>query len=62
MYLTSLFEVLPQQVTIDAIREVETLPRKYKKECEEGEINIQVQVNLFANIFDLPYCFWEGNR
>ncbi|XP_060046756.1 utrophin [Erinaceus europaeus] len=41
MYLTSLFEVLPQQVTIDAIREVETLPRKYKKECEEGEVNIQ---------------------
>ncbi|XP_045400474.1 utrophin isoform X2 [Lemur catta] len=41
MYLTSLFEVLPQQVTIDAIREVETLPRKYKKECEEEEINIQ---------------------
>lgn len=46
MYLTSLFEVLPQQVTIDAIREVETLPRKYKKECEEGE-NIQVQVNFY---------------
>ncbi|XP_019509286.1 PREDICTED: utrophin [Hipposideros armiger] len=44
MYLTSLFEVLPQQVTIDAIREVETLPRKYKKECEEGEINIQSPV------------------
>ncbi|XP_053446857.1 utrophin isoform X2 [Nycticebus coucang] len=41
MYLTSLFEVLPQQVTIDAIREVETLPRKYKKECEEEEVNIQ---------------------
>ncbi|XP_063089507.1 utrophin isoform X6 [Cavia porcellus] len=41
MYLTSLFEVLPQQITIDAIREVETLPRKYKKECEEEEINIQ---------------------
>lgn len=46
MYLTSLFEVLPQQVTIDAIREVETLPRKYKKECEEGEISIRVQVNF----------------
>nr|XP_019600006.1 PREDICTED: utrophin isoform X1 [Rhinolophus sinicus] len=44
MYLTSLFEVLPQQVTIDAIREVETLPRKYKKECEEGEMNIQSSV------------------
>ncbi|XP_047414853.1 utrophin isoform X2 [Sciurus carolinensis] len=41
MYLTSLFEVLPQQVTIDAIREVETLPRKYKKECEEEEIHLQ---------------------
>nr|XP_031312349.1 utrophin isoform X9 [Camelus dromedarius] len=46
MYLTSLFEVLPQQVTIDAIREVETLPRKYKKECEEGEMNIQVQSSV----------------
>lgn len=44
MYLTSLFEVLPQQVTIDAIREVETLPRKYKKECEGEEINIQSAV------------------
>ncbi|XP_016079391.1 PREDICTED: utrophin [Miniopterus natalensis] len=41
MYLTSLFEVLPQQVTIDAIREVETLPRKYKKECEEGDVTMQ---------------------
>ncbi|GAB1294912.1 Utrophin [Apodemus speciosus] len=49
MYLTSLFEVLPQQVTIDAIREVETLPRKYKKECEEEEINIQVWKDGFAN-------------
>ncbi|XP_027977251.1 utrophin isoform X6 [Eumetopias jubatus] len=44
MYLTSLFEVLPQQVTLDAIREVETLPRKYKKECEEGEISLQSSV------------------
>ncbi|XP_052025807.1 utrophin isoform X2 [Apodemus sylvaticus] len=44
MYLTSLFEVLPQQVTMDAIREVETLPRKYKKDCEEEEINIQSPV------------------
>ncbi|XP_048210190.1 utrophin isoform X4 [Perognathus longimembris pacificus] len=41
MYLTSLFEVLPQQISIDAIREVETLPRKYKKECEEEDIHIQ---------------------
>uniref|UniRef100_A0A452I4G5 Calponin-homology (CH) domain-containing protein n=1 Tax=Gopherus agassizii TaxID=38772 RepID=A0A452I4G5_9SAUR len=41
MYLTSLFEVLPQQVTMEDIREVETLPRRYKKECEEGAFNIQ---------------------
>ncbi|XP_053146646.1 utrophin isoform X4 [Hemicordylus capensis] len=38
MYLTSLFEVLPQQVTMEDIREVETLPRKYKRECEEADI------------------------
>ncbi|XP_042312754.1 utrophin [Sceloporus undulatus] len=38
MYLTSLFEVLPQQVTMEDIQEVETLPRKYRKECEEGDI------------------------
>uniref|UniRef100_A0A8D2JCW8 Utrophin n=1 Tax=Varanus komodoensis TaxID=61221 RepID=A0A8D2JCW8_VARKO len=38
MYLTSLFEVLPQKVTMEDIKEVETLPRKYKKECEEGDV------------------------
>ncbi|XP_028903681.1 utrophin isoform X4 [Ornithorhynchus anatinus] len=41
MYLTSLFEVLPQQITMEDIREVETLPRRYKKECEEGEFHVQ---------------------
>ncbi|XP_053338740.1 utrophin-like isoform X2 [Clarias gariepinus] len=30
MYVTSLFAVLPNEVTMDDIREVETLPRKYK--------------------------------
>ncbi|XP_060793676.1 utrophin isoform X3 [Neoarius graeffei] len=34
MYVTSLFAVLPNDVTMDDIREVETLPRKYK--VEEG--------------------------
>ncbi|XP_006024299.1 utrophin isoform X2 [Alligator sinensis] len=43
MYLTSLFEVLPKQVTMEDIREVETLPRRYKQECE-GEFNIQQNV------------------
>uniref|UniRef100_A0A8B9PGS5 Utrophin n=1 Tax=Apteryx owenii TaxID=8824 RepID=A0A8B9PGS5_APTOW len=41
MYLTSLFEVLPKQVTMEDIREVETLPRRYKQECEDGEFNVQ---------------------
>ncbi|XP_053567811.1 utrophin isoform X2 [Bombina bombina] len=35
MYLTSLFEVLPHQVTLEDINEVETLPRRYKDVCEE---------------------------
>ncbi|NXC52567.1 UTRO protein, partial [Aleadryas rufinucha] len=41
MYLTSLFEVLPKQVTMEDIREVETLPRRYKQECEVGEFSMQ---------------------
>ncbi|KAK1803494.1 hypothetical protein P4O66_020924 [Electrophorus voltai] len=32
MYVTSLFAVLPRDITMDDIREVETLPRKYKME------------------------------
>ncbi|XP_066527919.1 utrophin-like isoform X3 [Hoplias malabaricus] len=35
MYVTSLFAVLPNDVTMEDIREVETLPRKYK--MEEGQ-------------------------
>ncbi|XP_054051234.1 utrophin isoform X2 [Rissa tridactyla] len=46
MYLTSLFEVLPKQVTMEDIREVETLPRRYKQECEDGEFNVQQAVAL----------------
>ncbi|NXU26361.1 UTRO protein, partial [Thalassarche chlororhynchos] len=46
MYLTSLFEVLPKQVTMEDIREVETLPRRYKQECEDGEFNMQQAVAL----------------
>uniref|UniRef100_A0A8B9CLM8 Utrophin n=1 Tax=Anser brachyrhynchus TaxID=132585 RepID=A0A8B9CLM8_9AVES len=48
MYLTSLFEVLPKQVTMEDIREVETLPRRYKQECEDGEFHMQ-QVCLSSN-------------
>uniref|UniRef100_A0A3Q2V9M2 Calponin-homology (CH) domain-containing protein n=1 Tax=Haplochromis burtoni TaxID=8153 RepID=A0A3Q2V9M2_HAPBU len=32
MYITSLFAVLPKDVSMEAIKEVETLPRKYKVE------------------------------
>ncbi|XP_061855877.1 dystrophin isoform X9 [Colius striatus] len=35
MYVTSLFQVLPQQVTMEAIREVEMLPRHSKVTREE---------------------------
>ncbi|NWU96524.1 UTRO protein, partial [Upupa epops] len=41
MYLTSLFEVLPKQVTMEDIWEVETLPRRYKQECEDEEFSVQ---------------------
>ncbi|MGH0172873.1 UNVERIFIED_CONTAM: hypothetical protein FKN15_064379 [Acipenser sinensis] len=41
MYVTSFFEVLPKEVTMDDIREVETLPRRYKVECEENQFNSQ---------------------
>ncbi|XP_015219666.1 dystrophin isoform X7 [Lepisosteus oculatus] len=42
MYVTSLFQVLPQQVTIEAIQEVETLPR-HTKVTQEEHIQIQHQ-------------------
>uniref|UniRef100_A0A8D0EDL3 Calponin-homology (CH) domain-containing protein n=1 Tax=Salvator merianae TaxID=96440 RepID=A0A8D0EDL3_SALMN len=35
MYVTSLFQVLPQQVTLEAIQEVETLPQQSKRMREE---------------------------
>ncbi|XP_039603451.1 utrophin isoform X2 [Polypterus senegalus] len=41
MYVTSLFEVLPKDVTIDDIREVESLPRRYKIDCGEGQFYSQ---------------------
>ncbi|XP_051517186.1 dystrophin-like [Myxocyprinus asiaticus] len=36
MYVTSCFAVFPNDITMDDIREVETLPRRYKVETEEG--------------------------
>lgn len=56
MYVTSLFQVLPQQVTIEAIQEVETLPRQSKVTREEHlqlrhqqRFSEQVSVTLQGN-------------
>uniref|UniRef100_A0A3B3X8L1 Calponin-homology (CH) domain-containing protein n=1 Tax=Poecilia mexicana TaxID=48701 RepID=A0A3B3X8L1_9TELE len=42
MYVTSLFAVLPKDVSMEAIREVETLPRKYKVEAEDSNPGLAV--------------------
>lgn len=45
MYVTSLFAVLPKDVSMEAIREVETLPRKYKAASEDAAVGQSTQVN-----------------
>lgn len=50
MYVTSLFAVLPKDVSMDAIREVETLPRKYKVEAEDSGPGLSAQVKHFGSI------------
>ncbi|XP_074761572.1 dystrophin isoform X6 [Athene noctua] len=49
MYVTSLFQVLPQQVTMEAIREVEMLPRQ-SRVTREGHIQVHHQ-QLFTQEF-----------
>lgn len=44
MYVTSLFAVLPKEVSMEAIREVETLPRKYKVESGDSGPGLSAQV------------------
>ncbi|XP_069014301.1 utrophin isoform X1 [Embiotoca jacksoni] len=43
MYITSLFAVLPKDVSMEAIREVETLPRKYKVEAVDAGSGLRTQ-------------------
>lgn len=43
MYVTSLFAVLPKDVSMEAIREVETLPRKFKVEAEDSGPGLSAQ-------------------
>lgn len=50
MYVTSLFAVLPKDVSMDAIREVETLPRKYKVEAEDSGPGLSAQVKHFSSV------------
>lgn len=51
MYLTSLFEVLPHEVTLDDIHEVETLPRRYKGACEDIPFTKQQVINSTNMIY-----------
>ncbi|XP_041661475.1 utrophin isoform X3 [Cheilinus undulatus] len=44
MYITSLFAVLPKDVSMESIREVETLPRKYKVESEDAGPGLGAQM------------------
>ncbi|CAB1340082.1 unnamed protein product [Coregonus sp. 'balchen'] len=46
MYVTSLFAVLPKDVTMEAIREVETLPRRYKVEPDESQALSRAQAQV----------------
>lgn len=46
MYVTSLFAVLPKDVTMEAIREVETLPRRYKVEPDESKALCRAQARV----------------
>lgn len=50
MYVTSLFAVLPKDVSMEAIREVETLPRKYKVEAEGSGPGLSAQVNYTVQL------------
>uniref|UniRef100_A0A667Z2P6 Utrophin n=1 Tax=Myripristis murdjan TaxID=586833 RepID=A0A667Z2P6_9TELE len=46
MYVTSLFAVLPKDVSMEAIREVETLPRKYKVDAEGAGAEAEMEGGL----------------
>ncbi|KAG1936103.1 utrophin [Pimephales promelas] len=43
MYVTSLFAVFPNDITLDDIREVETLPRRFKVEHDEEHAGLSAE-------------------
>nr|XP_013817322.1 PREDICTED: dystrophin isoform X6 [Apteryx mantelli mantelli] len=51
MYVTSLFQVLPQQVTMEAIREVETLPR-HSRVTREEHIQVHHQQHFLQEFLE----------
>lgn len=59
MYVTSLFQVLPQQVTMEAIREVEMLPR-HTRVTREERIQVHHQERFSHEVscftFLLSFC------
>lgn len=56
MYVTSLFQVLPQQVTLEAIQEVETLPRLPK---HIGEEHVQLHQQRFSQQVSTAGFYWH---
>uniref|UniRef100_A0A3P9N7Y9 Calponin-homology (CH) domain-containing protein n=1 Tax=Poecilia reticulata TaxID=8081 RepID=A0A3P9N7Y9_POERE len=62
MYVTSLFAVLPKDVSMEAIREVETLPRKYKVEPAVLTLSTaQLLVRKSPNHLLGFYYLWAGS-
>uniref|UniRef100_A0AAY4C9L7 Calponin-homology (CH) domain-containing protein n=1 Tax=Denticeps clupeoides TaxID=299321 RepID=A0AAY4C9L7_9TELE len=61
MYVTSLFAVLPNDITMDDIREVETLPRKFRLEGDDSHALDTPTVRIL-----LPYIHkmstWQNNN
>jgi dystrophin len=50
MYITSLFQVLPQQVSIEAIQEVEMLPRTSSKVTREEHFQLHHQMHYSQQV------------
>uniref|UniRef100_A0A673JTT1 Utrophin-like n=1 Tax=Sinocyclocheilus rhinocerous TaxID=307959 RepID=A0A673JTT1_9TELE len=49
MYVTSLFAVLPNDITMDDIKEVETLPRRYKVDPDEARAGLAAETEEVSN-------------
>ncbi|XP_077408097.1 utrophin isoform X3 [Vanacampus margaritifer] len=49
LYVTSLFAVLPKDVSMESIREVETLPRRFKVEAEDSGPGLGAQKTQLSN-------------